>query len=63
MQSDSTSHEPSPNSARQDRLMTIKEVAELVQLKRATLYMRMAAGDFPLPVKVTPGPIAGGSRR
>ena len=37
------------------RLLRINEVAMLVGLEKPTIYKRLAAGDFPRPVKVTPG--------
>ena len=35
-----------------DRLLRRPEVQELTGLARATIYQRMALGDFPRPVKV-----------
>ena len=40
-----------------DRLLTLKEVERHVGLKRSTIYERMRAGKFPLPLKISPGAV------
>jgi len=35
-----------------DRLLRIRDVSELVGLKRAAIYFQMAEGTFPRPVKI-----------
>ncbi len=37
------------------QLLKLKDVEERVLLKRAKIYALVAAGDFPAPVKLTPG--------
>ena len=38
-----------------NRLLRVQDVAELVGLAKPTIYKRLAAGDFPRPIKVSPG--------
>lgn len=35
-----------------NRLLKISEVSELTALARATIYVRIKSGEFPLPVKL-----------
>ena len=48
-----------PNETDQtaDHLLRVSEVAQLVGLKRATIYKRLAAGDFPVPLRISPGAV------
>ena len=39
------------------RLLRVSEVAVLVGLKRPTIYKRLRAGDFPVPLKISPGAV------
>ena len=36
------------------RLLRLPEVTEITGLSKATIYRRLAAGEFPAPVKVGP---------
>ena len=40
-----------------NRLLRVSEVAELVGLKRPTIYKRLAVGDFPVPLRLSPGAV------
>ena len=48
-----------PNEADQtaDHLLRVSEVAQLVGIKRPTIYKRLAAGDFPVPLRISPGAV------
>jgi predicted DNA-binding transcriptional regulator AlpA len=35
-----------------DRLLCLREVLDIVRISKATLYREMSAGRFPLPVKL-----------
>ena len=50
-----TEHIPMVLFDNRQRLLRIDEVAVLVGLEKPTIYKRLAAGDFPRPVKVSPG--------
>ena len=45
------------NSQAADRLLRVSEVAELTNLARATIYKRMRLGDFPIPLRMSPGAV------
>ena len=41
-----------------DPLLTIPEVVAEVGLSRATIYRRVASGDFPRPIQLSPRRVA-----
>ena len=48
---------PNETDRTANQLLRVSEVAELVGLKRPTIYKRLKAGDFPVPLRISPGAV------
>ena len=48
---------PNETDRTANQLLRVAEVAELVGLKRPTIYKRLKAGDFPVPLRISPGAV------
>ena len=49
-------HAPTPNG--HNKLLKSKQVQELTDLSKPTIYRLMKAGNFPRPVKLSPNRVA-----
>ena len=38
-----------------DRLLPLPEVQQIVPLSRSSIYKKLAAGEFPAPIRLSPG--------
>lgn len=41
-----------------ERLLPLPEVRQLVPLSRSSIYQKLAAGEFPAPIRLSPGRVA-----